>query len=103
MNLPRKKFPFWQQHWLGLLLLATALLAVPFVAALGGQAWVRIANLDVYKRQGFRRRRLSRRTGATLNSTWIAHTAAFAARQTLIQRMAVWPCSTAISRLTAAS
>ncbi len=47
MNLPRKKFPFWQQHWLGLLLLATALLAVPFVAAMGGQAWVRIANFAI--------------------------------------------------------
>jgi dihydroxy-acid dehydratase len=55
------------------------------------------------RREGFRRRRLSRRTGATLRSIWIAHTAAFAARQTLIRRMAVWPCSTAISRLTAAS
>jgi branched-chain amino acid transport system permease protein len=37
----------WQRHWLGLLLLAVVLLAVPFVAALGGQAWVRIANFAI--------------------------------------------------------
>jgi branched-chain amino acid transport system permease protein len=37
----------WQRHWLGLLLLTVVLLAVPFVAALGGQAWVRIANFAI--------------------------------------------------------
>ncbi|MCC6610427.1 MAG: ABC transporter ATP-binding protein [Burkholderiales bacterium] len=31
--------------WLGLVLVGAALAAVPFVAALGGQAWVRIVNL----------------------------------------------------------
>ncbi|MCP5229640.1 ABC transporter ATP-binding protein [Accumulibacter sp.] len=37
----------WQRHWLGVLLIAVVLLAVPFVAALGGQAWVRIANFAI--------------------------------------------------------
>lgn len=37
----------WHNHWLGLLLIAVVLLAVPFVAALGGQAWVRIANFAI--------------------------------------------------------
>ena len=36
-----------QRHWLGFLLLGVVLLAVPFVAALGGQAWVRIANFAI--------------------------------------------------------
>jgi branched-chain amino acid transport system permease protein len=42
----RKSIP-WQQHWLGLVLIGVVLLAVPFVAALGGQAWVRIANFAI--------------------------------------------------------
>ncbi|MBL8396870.1 MAG: ABC transporter ATP-binding protein [Candidatus Accumulibacter sp.] len=33
--------------WLGVVLVAVVLLAVPFVAALGGQAWVRIANFAI--------------------------------------------------------
>jgi branched-chain amino acid transport system permease protein len=37
----------WQPHWLGLLLLTVALVALPFVAALAGQAWVRIANFAI--------------------------------------------------------
>jgi branched-chain amino acid transport system permease protein len=37
----------WQRHWLGLLLLTVALVALPFVAALAGQAWVRIANFAI--------------------------------------------------------
>ncbi len=37
----------WHNHWLGLLLITVVLLAVPFVAALGGQAWVRIANFAI--------------------------------------------------------
>ncbi|HOG03721.1 MAG TPA: ABC transporter ATP-binding protein, partial [Accumulibacter sp.] len=36
-----------QRHWLGFMLLGVVLLAVPFVAALGGQAWVRIANFAI--------------------------------------------------------
>lgn len=42
----RKAVP-WQRHWLGILLIGVVLLAVPFVAALGGQAWVRIANFAI--------------------------------------------------------
>ena len=42
----RKSVP-WQRHWLGVLLIAAVLVAVPFVAALGGQAWVRIANFAI--------------------------------------------------------
>ncbi|QKS30581.1 MAG: High-affinity branched-chain amino acid transport system permease protein LivH [Accumulibacter sp.] len=47
MNGPTTKHPYWRQHWLGLLLVVGVLLAVPFVAALGGQAWVRIANFAI--------------------------------------------------------
>ncbi|EXI75243.1 MAG TPA: ABC transporter ATP-binding protein [Candidatus Accumulibacter sp.] len=39
--------PRGMQHWLGFLLLLAVLLAIPFVAALGGQAWVRIANFAI--------------------------------------------------------
>ena len=37
----------WQRHWLAVVLITVVLLAVPFVAALGGQAWVRIANFAI--------------------------------------------------------
>ncbi|TXH12541.1 MAG: ABC transporter ATP-binding protein, partial [Gammaproteobacteria bacterium] len=37
----------WRRHWLGFLLIAAVLIAVPFIAALGGQAWVRIANFAI--------------------------------------------------------
>ncbi|MBN8453459.1 ABC transporter ATP-binding protein [Accumulibacter sp.] len=47
MNGPSTKRPYWRQHWLGLLLVVAVLLAIPFVAALGGQAWVRIANFAI--------------------------------------------------------
>ncbi|MCB1941921.1 MAG: ABC transporter ATP-binding protein [Candidatus Accumulibacter sp.] len=47
MNGSRKKSLPWQRHWLGVLLVGAVLLAVPFVAALGGQAWVRIANFAI--------------------------------------------------------
>jgi branched-chain amino acid transport system permease protein len=47
MNLRSAKSRPWHNHWLGLLLIAGVLLAVPFVAALGGQAWVRIANFAI--------------------------------------------------------
>jgi len=47
MNGQRRRIPLWQGHWLGLVLLAATLFAVPFVAALGGQAWVRIANFAI--------------------------------------------------------
>lgn len=47
MNLRSAKSHPWHKHWLGLLLIAVVLLAVPFVAALGGQAWVRIANFAI--------------------------------------------------------
>ena len=36
-----------QRPWLGVLLLTAVLLLVPFVAGLGGQAWVRIANFAI--------------------------------------------------------
>jgi len=36
-----------QRRWLGVVLMAAALIAVPFIAALGGQAWVRIANFAI--------------------------------------------------------
>jgi hypothetical protein len=55
------------------------------------------------RRAAFRRRRLSRRTGATRSSIWIAPTVAFATRRMPTRRMVAWPCSTAISRVTAAS
>jgi branched-chain amino acid transport system permease protein len=37
----------WQRHWMAVVLIGVVLLAVPFVAALGGQAWVRIANFAI--------------------------------------------------------
>ncbi|HQC80916.1 MAG TPA: ABC transporter ATP-binding protein [Accumulibacter sp.] len=47
MNRRVGKTVSWQRHWLGMLLVAVVLVAVPFVAALGGQAWVRIANFAI--------------------------------------------------------
>jgi branched-chain amino acid transport system permease protein len=47
MNGPSTKRPYWRQHWLGLLLVVAVLLAIPFVAALGGQAWVRIIDFAI--------------------------------------------------------
>lgn len=47
MNGLVKKATTWQRHWLGVVLIGAVLLAVPFVAALGGQAWVRIANFAI--------------------------------------------------------
>jgi branched-chain amino acid transport system permease protein len=47
MNDQVKKALPWQRHWLGVLLIAAVLVAVPFIAALGGQAWVRIANFAI--------------------------------------------------------
>lgn len=47
MNDQVKKALPWPRHWLGVLLIAAVLVAVPFIAALGGQAWVRIANFAI--------------------------------------------------------
>ncbi|WP_300450623.1 ABC transporter ATP-binding protein [Accumulibacter sp.] len=47
MNDRLRKSAAWRQHWVGLLLVGATLLAVPFIAALGGQAWVRIANFAI--------------------------------------------------------
>ncbi|WP_374681649.1 ABC transporter ATP-binding protein [Accumulibacter sp.] len=47
MNEQLKKAAPWQRHWLAVVLIGVVLLAVPFVAALGGQAWVRIANFAI--------------------------------------------------------
>ena len=47
MNTRIRKSGPGRQHWWALLLIGAVLLAVPFVAALGGQAWVRIANFAI--------------------------------------------------------
>ncbi len=47
MNPSNSNSGFSQRKMLGLILLGGALLALPFVAAMGGQAWVRIANFAI--------------------------------------------------------